>query len=31
MPSGDLELHIDDGDAETRFVRRGGTWSVESD
>ncbi|MEA2310011.1 MAG: hypothetical protein QOI65_2297 [Thermoleophilaceae bacterium] len=30
MPSGDLELHVDDGESETRFVRRGGTWSVES-
>jgi serine/threonine protein kinase len=30
MPSGDLELHIDDGDSEARFVRRGGAWSVES-
>jgi pSer/pThr/pTyr-binding forkhead associated (FHA) protein/predicted Ser/Thr protein kinase len=29
-PDGDLELHIDDGSSEARFVRRGGTWSVES-
>ena len=29
MPSGDLKLHIDDGDSEAHFVRRGGTWSVE--
>src|SRR4051794_35640885 len=28
-PDGDLELHIDDGSSEARFVRRGGTWSVE--
>jgi predicted component of type VI protein secretion system len=31
MPSGDLKLHVDDGDSEARFVRRGGTWSIESD
>jgi pSer/pThr/pTyr-binding forkhead associated (FHA) protein len=30
LPSGDLELHVDDGGSEARFVRRGGTWSVES-
>src|SRR5205814_8190262 len=29
-PEGDLELQIDDGRTEARFVRRGGTWSVES-
>jgi serine/threonine protein kinase len=28
-PDGDLKLHIDDGDSEASFVRRGGTWSVE--
>jgi pSer/pThr/pTyr-binding forkhead associated (FHA) protein/predicted Ser/Thr protein kinase len=28
-PSGDLTLHIDDGDSEARFVRRGGSWTVE--
>jgi hypothetical protein len=28
-PSGDLTLHIDDGEAPARFVRRGGTWAVD--
>jgi serine/threonine protein kinase len=27
-PDGDLELHIDDGEREARFVRRGGSWSL---
>jgi hypothetical protein len=27
-PDGDLELHIDDGESEARFVRRGGSWSI---
>jgi pSer/pThr/pTyr-binding forkhead associated (FHA) protein len=27
--SGDLTLHIDDGESPARFVRRGGSWSVE--
>jgi pSer/pThr/pTyr-binding forkhead associated (FHA) protein/predicted Ser/Thr protein kinase len=30
-PGGDLKLHIDDGDSEAHFVRRGGTWQVEPD
>jgi hypothetical protein len=29
--SGDLTLHLDDGEDVARFVRRGGTWSVDSD
>jgi serine/threonine-protein kinase len=28
-PSGDLTLHIDDGEAPARFVRRGGAWTVD--
>jgi serine/threonine-protein kinase len=28
-PDGDLELHIDDGQSEARFVRRDGSWQVE--
>ncbi|MEA2421053.1 MAG: hypothetical protein QOF55_152, partial [Thermoleophilaceae bacterium] len=27
--SGDLTVHLDDGEAPARFVRRGGAWSVE--
>jgi hypothetical protein len=27
--AGELTLHIDDGEAPARFVRRGGSWSVE--
>jgi serine/threonine-protein kinase len=27
--SGDLTVHLDDGEAPARFVRRGGSWSVE--
>jgi pSer/pThr/pTyr-binding forkhead associated (FHA) protein len=30
-PGGDLKLHIDDGDSEAHFIRRGGTWEVEPD
>jgi serine/threonine-protein kinase len=30
LPNGDLELHVEDGGSEARFVRRGGTWSVET-
>jgi hypothetical protein len=29
--TGDLTLHVDDGESPARFVRRGGDWTVDPD